>query len=393
MRIRSRLAWAFALVALLALVLVLAGVNLGMYWSLGHVPGLDPFGGPAVTGGGRGALGPGAMMEPGAGFGPGPRGRGEMPGPMGLLGRGVIGTLLTWSLVAGVTAVILAALIGWWLAGRTARPLAELVNATQKLGLRDMALRVYEPDTGDEVAELARGFNRMAARLHREDQARRQMLADVAHELRHPVAVLQSQMELLQDGVRPLTSESLAGVQDEVLRLGHLIGDLQDLSLAEAGALSLNRQTVAPADVLESLIAYLAPVAEEKGVALALAVAPDAPAVLADPQRLRQVLVNLLSNALRYTPAGGRVTVSAAATPAGWLGVTVADTGAGIAPDDLPHVFDRFYRADRSRSRQGGGAGLGLAIARSLVRLHDGTIRAESSLGQGSRFTVELPPA
>ncbi len=219
------------------------------------------------------------------------------------------------------------------------------------------------------------------------------MLADVAHELRHPVSVIQAQLELFQDGVRPPTPENLAGLQDEVIRLGRLIGDLQDLSLAEAGALALDRRRVAAADIVGPVVANLAPVADARGIRLSSQVNPGAPPVLGDAQRLRQVLVNLVSNALRHTPAGGQVTIRAGPAPDGGLCLQVVDTGTGIDPADLLHIFDRFYRADRSRSRLRGGTGLGLAICKSLVELHGGRIAAESEPGSGSRFTVWLPPA
>lgn len=362
---RARLAWAFALVAVTVMVLVALGTNLGMLWTMGR--GMGP--------------GHGSMMG-GQGMGHGWGWQNFAGWPMRDLAQ--------WSLGTGLAVVAAAALAGWAAAGRFTGPLAGLAQAARNLGPRDLGYRVPEPETGDEVGELAREFNRMAARLEREDAARRQMLADVAHELRHPVAVIQGQLELWQDGVRPVSAEHLAALQDEVLRLGRLIHDLEDLSLAEAGALTLDRQQVRPEAVVGPVLANFEPAAEAQGVTLEAALAPEAPAVLADPQRLRQVLVNLVSNALRHTPDGGRITVSAAGK-AGGLELAVTDTGTGIAPEDLPHVFERFYKADRSRTRRGSGAGLGLAITRSLVQLHGGTIRAESAPGRGSRFVVELP--
>lgn len=354
MRMRARLAWAFTLTALGVMLLVIVAINLGMAWSMGHMMGTGH-----------------AMMMP-------------MDPSMAALAR--------WSAGVGLTALALAAVAGWYVADRIAGPLEAVAQAARQMGLRDLSERVPEPKSDDEIADLAREFNRMAERLHHEDVARRQLLADVAHELRHPVAVIQGQLELIQDGVRPMTPENLAGLQDEVIRLGRMIGDLRDLSQAEAGALTLSTRPVQVGETLDSLMATFGPVAEEQGITLEAATAPDTPAVMADPQRLRQVLVNLVSNALRYTPPGGRIRL-AARPLSGMVEISVTDTGSGIDPADLPHIFDRFYRGDRSRSRQTGGSGLGLAISRSLVQAHGGTIWAESTPGAGSSFVVQLPAA
>lgn len=368
MSLRGRLAWAFAGVALVTVLLTLAGVNLGMTVTMrrmGHRMGPGHMG----AGGGMRAAAP-------------PRVAADMQAVMRGLAR--------WSFGSAAVGLALAAGTGMWAAGRITRPLGRLRDAARQLGLRDLALRV--PEEGDaEVAELARAFNRMAERLESEDRARRQLLADVAHELGHPLSVLRGRLELLQDGIEPATPEALVQLQDEVLRMTRLLGDLRDLSLAEAGALSLHRRPVHLREVVDPLLANLQPVAASREIALSGEVPADLPPVDADPDRLRQVLVNLLNNALRYTPAGGRVSVRA------WLAdgevrVQVADTGPGIAPEDLPYIFERFYRADRARTRTGaGGTGLGLAIARSLVRLHGGRIWAESEPGAGSRFNLALP--
>lgn len=294
-----------------------------------------------------------------------------------------------WRLHVLLPTLLVAGAAGAFTAGRITHRLTRLGAAVERLDMRDLSLRV--PVEGDdEVAALARGFNRMVDRLEAEERVRRELFADIAHELRHPLAVLQGRLEMLQDGVAPLTGEQVLYLQDMVLSLNRLVGDLRDLSLAEVGRLSL---TLAPLDLsamIEDLRENMEPVAADKSIALVAEVAPDLPRVQGDADRLRQVLVNLLANALHYTPHGGRVEVQV--WPEGsQVWVTVSDTGPGIAPEDLPHIFDRFYRADNARARSTGGSGLGLAIVRSLVMLHGGTVRADSRPGEGSRFTISLP--
>lgn len=364
---RVYLAAAFAAVALGSVVLTIVGLNLGMLVQMG----------------------PGMHRMHMAGMG-GPEGE-----AVDLMPRGetvpMVAALFRWSIGSAAAAVLVAALMGLWLAGRIAGPLARLRDAVRRLDLRELSYRV--PETGPaEVGEVAAAFNRVVERLQREDVERRQLLADVAHELRHPLAVMRARLEMLQDGVVPLTPEQVVSLNDEVLRMNRLIADLRDLSLAEVGALALARRPVAMAAVVEPLLADLAPVAAGKGVALTADLDPALPPVDADADRLRQILLNLLDNALRYTPGGGRVDLVVRPAPGG-VTVTVADTGPGIDAADLPHVFDRFYRGEKSRSREGGGTGLGLTIARSLVQLHGGEIRADSAPGDGTRFTLTLPAA
>lgn len=285
--------------------------------------------------------------------------------------------------------VAIAAGLGTVTAGKIVGRLSRLEDAVERLDLRDLSLRV--PVEGDdEVAALARAFNRMVDRLAVEEDVRRQLFADMAHELRHPLAVLKGRLDMMQDGVAPLDQEQLLHLQDAVIALTRLVGDVRDLSLAEVDRLSLN---MAPADLtrlVTDVLENMEPVAADRGIALATELAPALPPVTADADRLRQVLVNLLANALHYTPGGGRVTVRTWAEQDS-VHVAVSDTGPGIAPEDLPHIFDRFYRADRARTRSSGGSGLGLAIVRSLVTLHGGTVGAESTPGSGTCITVTLP--
>jgi two-component system OmpR family sensor kinase/two-component system sensor histidine kinase BaeS len=223
------------------------------------------------------------------------------------------------------------------------------------------------------------------------------MVADIAHELRTPLTVVQGNLQAILDGVYPLEMAQVANLYDETRLLTRLVDDLHDLTLAEAGQLRLERAAVNLAALARTAIGQFSPVAEANGVKLALQADEDVPEVQGDADRLAQVLSkipargrNLLSNALRHTPAGGQVAVHVGRS-GGQVQLQVADTGSGIAAEDLPHVFDRFYRGDKSRSRRGGGAGLGLAIARQLITAHGGQIAVASSLGQGTTFTITLP--
>jgi signal transduction histidine kinase len=233
----------------------------------------------------------------------------------------------------------------------------------------------------------------MAENLEAIEQHRVELIGNVAHELRTPLTGVRSIMEGLVDGVLPADPETFLNVQREVGRLQRLVRDLEELSRAEAGQIPLERRPCAPAELARAAANRLIPQFEDKGVVLQVDVPPDLPPVLADPGRAVQVFTNLLGNALQYTPGGGRVTLRA------WrddpmVAIAVEDTGAGIPPEHLPHLFERFYRVDKSRSRTGGGSGIGLTIAKHLVEAHGGRIWAESAgSGQGSTFTFTLPIA
>ncbi len=284
-----------------------------------------------------------------------------------------------------------AAVAGAITAGRITGSLMRLRNAVERIDLRDLSPRV--PVEGrDEVAALARAFNGMADRIAAEERVRRQLFADVAHELRHPLAVLKGRLDMMQDGSAPVDAEQVLHLQDGVIALTRLVSDLRDLSLAEVGQLSLQVESVDVGALIGDLRENMDPVAADRGVTLAADVAAGLRPVAADPDRMRQVLVNLLANALQHTPTGGRVDVRV--TAAGrQVVVEVADTGPGIPAEDLPHIFDRFYRTDQSRSRDTGGSGLGLAIVRSLVTLQGGTVDVTSEVGAGTRFRVTMPAA
>jgi signal transduction histidine kinase len=281
---------------------------------------------------------------------------------------------------------------GVWISRSLTAPLQALEEAAQALGRRDLGRRVAV-EGSQELEAVGQAFNQMASELEQGELLRRNLMADVAHELRTPLTLLQGNLRAILDDVYPLDKEEVARLYDQTRHLSRLVEDLHDLAQAEAHALPLDRREVDLVALVASSCELFAPLADEEGVALSLQV-PDAPLLLqADAARLTQALQNLLANALHYTGAGGRVTVSVTRENGTAL-VTVADNGSGIAPEHLPHVFDRFYRTDSARSRDTGGTGLGLAIARGLVEAHGGTVIATSpGLEQGSAFTVRLPLA
>ena len=265
-----------------------------------------------------------------------------------------------------------------------ALPLRDLIDAAQRVEAGDLTPRVRERGPR-ELRALARAFNSMLDRLRRSDRQRRQLLADVTHELRTPVAVLQGNLEGMLDGVYPADVEHLTPLLEETRMLARLIDDLRTLSLAESGVLVLHREPTDLEVLISDVIAAFRAQGEASGVALHLEIPEDIPLVEIDPLRLREVMVNLVANALRHTPRGGEVRISAS-LDSGRLRLSVADNGTGIAPEDLPHIFERFYKtADSS------GSGLGLAIARNLVLAHGGEIAAESAPGAGTAIRITLP--
>lgn len=292
--------------------------------------------------------------------------------------------------IVAVAGLVLLVTVGVTvLAGvRLTRPLHALTGAAQRMRDGDDAARVRV--TGrDEIARLAEAFNDMSERRERLEQLRRAMVSDIAHELRTPVTTIRGWLEAAEDGVAPMDRRLVSSLLEEATLLQHVIADLQDLAEAEAGALRLHPETVYLADLLGQVAETYRVQADRAGVTLSVLVDAD-PQVYADPVRLRQVVGNLVGNAVRHTPAGGSVTISAGVAD-GQVTIAVADTGSGISAEDLPRVFDRFWRAEKSRSRQTGGSGLGLAIVRKLVEAHHGTVQAESQPTKGSTFTVHLP--
>ena len=289
----------------------------------------------------------------------------------------------------GVVVIGFGLMIGLVLSRGISRPLEELARATRAVAAGDLSTRVPTHGAG-EIGELAAAFNTMTQELARADELRRNLTADVAHELRTPLSVIRAKLEGVLDGVYPATPEHLEPVLEEIRLLTQLVEDLRLLALAEAGQLTLEKRATDIGDLLQDAQVNFGPQAADRGVTLTLDLPARLPKVLVDRRRIAQVLGNLLTNALRHTPGGGCVTLSAAASE-GMVKVTVADTGKGIPSEDLPYIFERFWRGDKSRSRAAGGTGLGLAIAKQFVEIHGGTISVESRPGQGSQFWFTLP--
>jgi len=296
------------------------------------------------------------------------------------------------ALIAGSLAGLVAFALAIVLVRQITHPLSALHDASRRIAQGDLTARVLVQND-DELGQLGDAFNRMASTLETQETLRRHLMADVAHELRTPLTAIQGTVEAIQDGIFPLTSESLDPIHEETLLLGRLVEDLRTLAQAEAGHLSLNVAAVDAEELVGQIVAGLLPTAQQAGIQLTEhVVGPHLP-LRGDAQRMGQVLSNLLSNALRHTPAGGVIEVIAQPQEGGLL-FSVLDSGPGISAADLPHIFDRFYRGDSSRSRGTGGSGLGLAIARQLVEAHHGRIWAESpppGQEQGSVFHVWLP--
>ena len=298
------------------------------------------------------------------------------------------------TLVAFVAALVLSLIISH----RVVLPVQEIMTASQRIADGHYDERVGVPGSArpedlDELGRLAQSFNQMAACLEQTETLRLELIGNVAHELRTPLASIQGYMEGLIDGVLPAEAETFQQVHHEAGRLQRLVRDLQELSRAEAGAFELKLRPTPVSRLVETVTARLGRQFEDKGVALDTDVAPDLPSVQADEGRIGQVLLNLVGNALQYTPPGGRVSVTARRQGDAVL-LAVEDTGVGITPEQLPHVFQRFYRVDKSRSRAGGGSGIGLTIARHLVEAHGGQIRAASGgIDRGSVFSFTLPVA
>ncbi|MFC0042476.1 sensor histidine kinase [Actinomadura rayongensis] len=290
--------------------------------------------------------------------------------------------------IVAATAIVLALAVGVsaFLATRLVRPIRALTAAAQRMRDGDRTARVRAGD--GELGRLGAAFNDMSEHLANAERQRKEMISDVSHELRTPLSNVRGWLEAVHDGVAELDPALTASLIEEILLLQHIVDDLQQLALADAGRLRLHPEPVPVADLLDQTATAHRAQAEAAG--LRLTVQADDVDVLADPVRLRQAVGNLTANALRYTPSGGAVELRAHATD-GTVLIEVADTGTGIDKDALPHVFDRFWRADKSRNRRTGGSGLGLAIVRTLTEAQGGTATATSEPGEGTTFTLRLP--
>lgn len=293
-------------------------------------------------------------------------------------------------LVAASLAFVTAVLVSTFVTRRIVKPVQEMKAASQRIANGRYDERVQAVGE-DELAELGRSFNRMAHELAQTEERRRQLIGDVAHELRTPLSSIKGVMEGLQDGVLRPEPETFASVEQEVNRLQRLVRDLEELSKAEAGQIQLEKERVNPAELVETAVSRLYQQFTDKQVALKADISPDLPVITVDPARIIQVLLNLLGNALQYTPPEGQVAVRLSADSGG-VEISIQDTGIGLTAEQLTHIFERFYRADKSRSRAGGGSGIGLTISKHLVEAHNGRLAATSpGPNQGSTFTISLP--
>ena len=295
--------------------------------------------------------------------------------------------LATW--IIGGVAILGAGLGAVLLSRRLTRPIRQIGSATRRLAQGEYATRLAVPG-GDEIGRLAADFNRLAAALQNTEQMRRAFMADISHELRTPLAVLRGELEALQDGVREVGAASLASLHQEVTTLGKLIDDLYQLSLADVGALTYRFADTDLGELLRSRAAAFRERLAARGIALETEIPEQPLLIVADEDRLAQLLGNLMENSQRYTAAGGRVRLTCRGTPAG-VRIELEDSAPGVEPARIPQLFERFYRADPSRSRESGGAGLGLAICRNIAAAHGGSIEAAPSPLGGLKLTVSLP--
>jgi two-component system OmpR family sensor kinase/two-component system sensor histidine kinase BaeS len=293
----------------------------------------------------------------------------------------------TW--LAGGIAALVAVVLGSVLFFQIVSPVQRLTSAAQKIAAGDLSQRI-PIQSQDEIGTLANSFNQMADSLAKHEELRRKLIADVAHELRTPLTVIQGNLEAMLDGILPASPQEIAILRDETSLLTRLVSDLRLLSLAEAGQLKLECVKIDPAELIIRAVEPFRLQAQSSQIELAMDIESNLPLIHVDTDRIAQVMRNLLSNALRHTPSGGRVTVTCGKDSRS-LFIAVSDTGEGIPPGDLPFVFDRFYRADKSRSRASGGSGIGLTITKQLVEAHGGKVWAESQPGQGAVFGFNIP--
>ena len=294
-------------------------------------------------------------------------------------------------LVAGAVAAAIALLIARWLARGMTQPLRDMAQAARRMEAGEYGQRV-RTRSRDEVGQLAAAFNRMSGELESLERLRRELVANVSHELKTPISALRAHLENLLDGVERPDPETLQVMLSQSERLGRLVEQLLDLSRLDSGEMPLQREQTPLQPIVSQVLSEIQVASANRDVHVEGRIPPDLPPVFVDRERVHQVLFNLLDNAVRFTPPGGAVVVSAQCTN-GSCEVSVADTGPGIPPEHLPRLFERFYRVDPSRSQRDGGTGIGLAIARSVVEAHGGRIRAESEVGKGSVFTFDLPVA
>jgi len=306
--------------------------------------------------------------------------------PISRLGAALNRSLVLTGAVAGFTGVLLLTLVSQRMLGSV----RHLTVAARRLGAGDLSQRVRATGN-DEVAALGKTFNSMAVALQEAERQRQALMADLAHELGTPLSNIQGYVEAMKDGVMPSTGGALETIEQQVVHLTHLVEDVKFLAMVDAGAIRLNREKDSLGDVLRRALSAFQAKAAAKGITLSIDMFVSVPPVSMDRVRIGQVITNLLENAVRHTGAGGKIHVSAGMEAASLVRVSVSDTGEGIPQEALPHIFDRFFRADPSRNRTTGGAGLGLTIFKKLVEAHGGTVGVESKVGVGTTMTFTLP--
>ncbi|HZM22224.1 MAG TPA: ATP-binding protein [Anaerolineales bacterium] len=293
-------------------------------------------------------------------------------------------------LYGALIGAVIALLLGIFLSRTLTRPIRELTQATHAVSEGNLSQQV-PVRSNDELGELAKAFNKMSAELSRSVSARKQMTADIAHELRTPLSLILGHAEAVHDGVLPPTLENFEIIRDEATRLEHLVNDLRTLSLADAGELTITLQTIEPGRLLKEVVSLYQYQTQRKNISLDLEIASPLSTVEVDPGRMTQVLTNILDNALRHTPEGGRILLSARETNH-QIEITIQDSGPGLKAEDLDRIFERFYRTDSARQRDySGGSGLGLAIAKSIVQAQGGQLSAKSETGNGLKVIIKLP--
>ncbi len=293
-------------------------------------------------------------------------------------------------ILAGFISILISFASGYLVVLIITRPLQKLSKAADRIANGDLTERV-QLGTDDEIGQMAKSFNSMASALEQTEQQRKALYADIVHELRNPVTVARCRLEAMLDGMVAPSPQELKSVHHEMLMLTRVITDLRDLSQADNGQLTLHKESIDPRVWLTKAVEEFQIMAEEKGIQLSFSIERKNPKINADQERLNQIMHNLLSNAIRHTSDGGNIIVSLQKNQEKGAIVSIQDTGYGIPAEDLEHIFERFYRVDRSRSRNTGGTGLGLAIVKQLVELHGGEVWVESQIGKGSTFSFSLP--
>lgn len=329
----------------------------------------------------------------------------HMPGSMGMgrmMGRGMTGHHMAMGqaeldflasyhktlFAVGLLFSFVGLVASYFLAATITGPLRRLSRAAENI--RQGSLKQEVPvETEDEVGQLTKVFNEMSAELASSEHNRREFLASVAHELRTPLAILQGQLEMMLSGVESPKPEKLFSMQEEVMRLTRLVAELRDLSLAQVNQLELHRQPVQVNELLSRAAEMIQPLLEEKQLAIEKNLAEDLPVLQLDPDRLNQVIYNLLHNAIRYTKAGTVISIQSA-VQSGRVVIAIMDQGAGISEQDLPHIFEQFYRSDKARQQATGGSGIGLALAKSFVENQGGTLTAENRPEGGAKFVISF---